>query len=186
MKTEIELHKQRVEYVFKQSTRARRIWLTVKCDGTFLVTAPPRMDPQRVASFIHQKADWVLSKIDYFKKNPGVVVKASIKDFKLHKSAALRLARARLEHFNKIYGFTYKKVSIRRQHTRWGSCSREGNLSFNFQIIHLPPHLSDYIIVHEICHLKEFNHSKKFWALVEKAVPNHLQIRKEFKHINLR
>ncbi len=72
---------------------------------------------------------------------------------------------------NVHYGFEYKKVAIRDQKRRWGSCSKSGNLNFNYRILFLPPHLADYIIVHELCHLKEFNHGKNFWTLVGQAVP---------------
>jgi hypothetical protein len=64
---------------------------------------------------------------------------------------------------------------------RWGSCSKKGNLNFNYKIALLPQRHSDYVIVHELCHLREFNHSKKFWDLVEQAVPNHRALRTELK-----
>ena len=67
--------------------------------------------------------------------------------------------------------------------TRWGSCSKKGTLNFNYKIALLSPELRDYIIVHELCHLGEFNHSSKFWLLVEKTVPNYKTLRKQIKQI---
>jgi predicted metal-dependent hydrolase len=98
-----------------------------------------------------------------------------------HKSQALYLAKVRLEHFNQFYNFKYNKVTIRNQISRWGSCSKRGNLNFNYRIALLPEELRDYIIVHELCHLGEFNHSKNFWALVEKTIPNWSELRKKLK-----
>ena len=101
-----------------------------------------------------------------------------------NKDSALNLAITRINHFNKIYNFLYNKITIRNQSSRWGSCSRKGNLSFNYRLALLPPELADYIIVHELCHLGEFNHSKKFWDLVEKAIPNWPKLRAELKVYN--
>ncbi|QQR50316.1 M48 family metallopeptidase [Candidatus Nomurabacteria bacterium] len=82
---------------------------------------------------------------------------------------------------NTHYGYKVGRVSIRNTKSRWGSCSKQGNLNFNYKILFLPPHIADYIIVHELCHIKEFNHSANFWNLVAELVPNHSAIRKELK-----
>jgi len=84
---------------------------------------------------------------------------------------------SRIEYWNSFYHVSYKRVFIRNQRTRWGSCSSLGNLNFNSRIMRLPPELRDYIIVHELCHLKEFNHSALFWNLVSKTIPD-FKIRK--------
>jgi predicted metal-dependent hydrolase len=83
------------------------------------------------------------------------------------------LVHARLAHFNTVYGFTLRKVFIKNHKSRWGSCSAKGNLNFNYKLVFLPPEVADYIIVHELCHLGEFNHSPKFWALVLRALPDY-------------
>ena len=107
--------------------------------------------------------------------------KGKKKDFLMHQEHARGLAEERLAHFNTYYGFVYYTISIRNQKTRWGSCSRKGNLNFNYKIAVLPQRQSDYIIVHELCHLKELNHSKKFWDLVAATVPDYRAIRAELK-----
>lgn len=98
-----------------------------------------------------------------------------------HRTRALELVSSRLTHFNSVYNFSYKKITIKNQFSRWGSCSRKGNLNFNYRIALLAPELADYIIVHELCHLGEFNHSKKFWDLVATTVPNWRELRATLK-----
>lgn len=101
------------------------------------------------------------------------------KDYLAHKEKARIIVRDKLILHNHYYQFTYKKIAIRNQHTRWGSCSKRGNLNFHYRIAHLPEHLQDYLIVHELCHLTVFNHSKKFWDLVAETIPDHGTRRKE-------
>lgn len=96
-------------------------------------------------------------------------------------AAARQLVESRLPELNKTYGFRYARVSIRSQRARWGSASSRGNLSFNYRIVYLPLELQDLIIAHELCHLREMNHSPAFWALVEKAVPDYKRLRRELR-----
>lgn len=109
------------------------------------------------------------------------VKKTSHEDYMSHKIRAYELAVSRLEYFNTFYNFKYKNITIKNTVTRWGSCSRQGNLNFNYRITTLPSDLSDYIIVHELCHLGEFNHSKNFWSLVARTIPNYKLLRAELK-----
>lgn len=95
------------------------------------------------------------------------------KHFLKHKELARKIVKNKIEHFNSFYNFSFNRISIKNQKLRWGSCSKKGNLNFNYRIIFLPQPLSDYLIAHELCHLGEFNHSRKFWNLVEKTVPNY-------------
>lgn len=113
------------------------------------------------------------------------VSSVSRKSFIEHKEGARILVRERLEHFNTVYNFKYNKIAIRNQRSRWGSCSKKGNLNFNYRIALLPEKLSDYIIVHELCHIGEFNHSQKFWDLVAKTVPDYCEKRAALRRIRL-
>ena len=103
--------------------------------------------------------------------------------FELHKENARLLIHHRLKHFAPLCGVIYKRVSIRNQRRRWGSCSSLGNLNFNYRLIFLPRVLCDYVIVHELCHLKQMNHGPNFWAEVEKVLPNYLTLEAELKII---
>lgn len=102
----------------------------------------------------------------------------SKKAYLTYKETARTLVTERLAHFNKHYGLTWGTVSIRDQRTRWGSCSKRGNLNFNYRLALLPTPLADYVIVHELCHRGEFSHSKAFWALVAQTIPDHSARRK--------
>jgi len=105
----------------------------------------------------------------------------SKKEYKEYKGKALALAISRIQYFNQKSEFKFNKINIKNQKTCWGSCSRRGNLNFNYKIALLPERLADYIVVHELCHLKEFNHSRKFWNLVAEIIPDYLERKKDLK-----
>ena len=95
--------------------------------------------------------------------------------------AALEDIPKRLEKFAPLVGATYGRVTIRNQRTRWGSCSAKGNLNFNCLLMLCPEAVRDYVVVHELCHRKELNHSLRFWAEVEKVLPGYKVQRKWLK-----
>jgi hypothetical protein len=80
-------------------------------------------------------------------------------------------------------GITYGRISVRDQKTRWGSCSSKGNLNFNYRLYYMPQHLMDYVIIHELSHRKQMNHSKLFWAEVQKYCPNYKKCVNELKNV---
>ncbi len=108
------------------------------------------------------------------------------KHYQINKNSARALIMARINYFAQAYGVTTKRIAIRNQKTRWGSCSKAGNLNFNYKLIFLSPDLIDYVIVHELCHLIEFNHSPKFWLQVAKAIPDYGNLRKKLQKVDLR
>lgn len=90
---------------------------------------------------------------------------------------------ARAEQLARKYGFNFSKVIIKGQKTRWGSCSIRKNLSFNYKLMRYREEVIDYVIIHELCHLREMNHSKRFWALVEGICPDYKSLKKELKKL---
>lgn len=90
-----------------------------------------------------------------------------------HREAARELVLARLQHFNQHYGLKWNRVAIRNQRRCWGSCTSLKNLNFNYKLLLLPPHLCDYIIVHELCHLAHLHHRQEFWDLVAEQMPDY-------------
>lgn len=104
-------------------------------------------------------------------------------DYLKRKEAARSLVNAKLAFYNAEYGFTWMRVAIRNQRSRWGSCSRKGNLNFHYRIIDLPDDIADYIIVHELCHLNALHHRKEFWDLIARTIPDHRQKRMRLRQI---
>jgi len=100
-----------------------------------------------------------------------------------NKEIARNLIHSRLEYWAPICGVSYKKVAIRNQKRSWGSCSSLGNLNFSYKLLFLPHCLRDYIIIHELCHLKELNHGPKFWAEVSNVMPEYKNYIKELRTI---
>lgn len=185
MKKQISIQGKKLAYTLRKSKRARRMRIAVYTDSAIVVTTPFSLQQTIIEQFIREKSGWLISKIAFFKQFKGrSIFSNNKKDYLKHKESAYTLAIERVNHFNKIYNFKFNKINIKNQKTRWGSCSRKGNLNFNYKIALLPRRIADYIIVHEVCHLGEFNHSKKFWKLVEKAIPNYTQIRDELKNGN--
>lgn len=107
------------------------------------------------------------------------------KHYKQHKETAREIITKLVQRFASIYGVKIGRVSVRNQKTRWGSCSKLGNLNFNYKLIFLPEDLRNYIVIHEICHLIEFNHSKKFWAYVENTTSNYKELRRRLRNTRI-
>ena len=137
----------------------------------------------KLKKFIQQKSDWILKRVNEGRDN--ILIKASKSDYHKLKEEVRSFATERVDRFNRLYNYSYNKIYIRNQKTRWGSCSAKKNLNFNYKIIKLPQKMADYIIVHELCHLKELNHSQNFWNLVAYTIPDYKEIRKEFRKIRL-
>ena len=168
-----------IGYTLKRSPRSRTMRLAVYPDARVVVTASPFFGIDAIERFVAKHSSWIQKQLESSKGKTVIRIRRG--DILVLKSRALALASARCEYFAGVYGFNYRKISIRAQKSRWGSCSLSGNLSFNYKIAVLPPALADYIVVHELCHLREMNHSKKFWALVAKAIPEHKKLRKELR-----
>ena len=114
-----------------------------------------------------------------------VYPRRSKRDYIKYKEVARVLAKSRIAYYNTLYRFRVNRVAIKNSRSRWGSCSKKGNLNFNYKIALLSAELADYVIVHELCHLGEFNHSPKFWKLVAQAIPNYKVLKKKFKRMSL-
>jgi len=183
MEKQITLQNKKVSYTLKKSRRARRLRLAVYCDGSVVATMPHYFQESMVEKFIQDKTKWLLAKINFFRRFKGQpIAHHGKRDYLKHKDRALALAKEKVAHFNEFFGFKFNKINIKNQKTRWGSCSKSGNLNFNYKILFLPEKQRDYIIVHELCHLKELNHSGLFWRLVAETFPQWAAAKKELKN----
>ena len=170
-----------MEYKLKVSKRAKYMRLEVRRGGELVVTIPQGLDLSFVERFINKKASWIADKLHYFESlKDKVFLNNSKREHLKYKEKARELAKSRITHYNNLYQFKINRISIKNTKSRWGSCSKKGNLNFNYKIALLPQELADYVIVHELCHLGEFNHSKKFWKLVSLTIPNYKKLKSRF------
>ena len=182
----ITIGSETIEYTLRSGRRLRRLCLSVYRDGRVALSAPLRLSQKRIEAFLSAQAHWILAKREHLLGLPPVVVRPDNRpEYLANKARAHDLITQRLQHFNSLYGFRFNKISIRNQKTRWGSCSAKANLNFNYKIVFLAPRLADYIIVHELCHLKEMNHSRRFWDLVSLAISDYSDLRNDLKRSGL-
>jgi len=173
-----------IQYTVRTSKRARYMRLAVYCDGAVVLTAPAGVDTSVIERFFEDKKLWILKKIEAFRSAGLKLVRIQhAGDYRNRKNEALALVLDRVAHYNKTLGVSYNSLRIKNQKSCWGSCSRKRNININYRILHLPKEMQDYIIVHELCHLKEFNHSKRFWSLVETLVPDYRDVRARLKRL---
>ena len=186
MNKTITVNQENIDYILKTSLRARRTRLAVFCDGRVVVTAPRNLEQKHIDEFITKHTEWITKKINHYKTlGYKLFLKNSKSDFKKHKQEAQKYVEEKVQLFNQFYKFKYNSITIKNQKTRWGSCSKRGNLNFNYNTYLLPENLADYIVVHEICHLSEFNHGKKFWDLVSQCIPDYKELRSELKKVGM-
>ena len=105
----------------------------------------------------------------------------SQEDYRSYQIAAGQALQERTAFFAEIMGVDYGRITVRDQRTRWGSCSAKGNLNFNWRLILAPGEVLDYVVVHELAHRREMNHSKRFWSLVEMVLPDYERRRRWLK-----
>lgn len=182
--TSIIFNGEEIPYTLKLQSRTNYIRITIKRDGKITVSAPRRASKDFIQKSLNERKDWILIKREYYRSLPPLPLLADTKkEYEKHKESALIFVKKKIQEINTTYNFTYNEVHIKNQKTLWGSCSRRGNLNFNYKIALIRDELADYIVAHELCHLKEFNHGEAFWNLVAQTIPNHKELRKELKAI---
>ena len=153
--------------LIRSDRRSKGIQITA--EGV-VVRAPRRMSEAEVDRFVRSKRDWIER---HLAKVPPAQPKFSDEELRRLADEALKRIPERVRHFAPLVGVTYGSITIRNQRTRWGSCSGKGNLNFNCLLMLTPDHVIDYVVVHELCHRLEMNHSAKFWAQVERVLPSY-------------
>ena len=168
-----------MEYEWIRSAR-KTMSLEVRPDKRVIVRTPMRYGRARGERFVREKQDWILQvqqnmerKEKEREKRKENLPQWTRKDYEQHKRLAAQVLEQKAAFFAQKMGVDYGRISIRDQKTRWGSCSVKGNLNFNWRLILAPEQVLDYVVVHELAHRKEMNHSKKFWNLVEAVLPDY-------------
>lgn len=149
--------------------------LQIKPDGSIIVRAPMRLPEREIRSFLKEKSDWIdkhLAKV-LAAREAGENAPLTAQDIRELADKALESIPPRVQYYAARMGVTYGRITIRNQSTRWGSCSSQGNLNFNCLLMLTPAEILDYVIVHELAHRKQMNHSDAFWAEVAKVFPDY-------------
>ena len=155
-----------IPYTLVRSDR-KTISIVIKPTGEVEVRCPKKCSRRDVEAFLISKAAWIQGHLEKIAERPAVAVLSEAEQKALAKQAA-QILPSKVQHFAAEIGVSYGRITIRSQRTRWGSCSVKGNLNFNCLLMLCPEEVQDYVVVHELCHRKEMNHSAAFWAEVEK------------------
>ncbi|MCR4739294.1 MAG: M48 family metallopeptidase [Lachnospiraceae bacterium] len=165
-------------------SRRKTIQIEVKSDLRVIVRAPLRASKRSIVQFIEEKQDWIeksLIKMQERRDEQPVQEKFTPQEIKDLKEKARAWIPGVVDGYAEMMGLTYGRISIRTQRSRWGSCSAKGNLNFNCVLMLLPEEIREYVIVHELCHIRELNHSARFWNEVEKYCPDYRTLRKRLR-----
>lgn len=163
------------ELQFVRHSRARRYVISVRDDGTVRVTVPRWGSTREAREFAEREWLWIEKQRARFESpasEPDPAVLRALRE------RAKRELPARLMELARRYGLGVSRVSIRNQRWRWGSCSRNGHICLNWRLVTMPDAVRDYVLIHELMHLRRMDHSPKFWKLVEAACPDFRDARK--------
>lgn len=161
-------------------SKRRTIGLEVQADGKVLIRVPKGITKKALMDFVNERQEWIVEKwflVETRRQRKAARPKADYEENPEVEAFYRRAARKKIVEqtawYAKIMGVTYGRISIRAAKTRWGSCSGEGNLNFHWKLILMPPEILDYVVVHELAHRKQMNHSALFWAEVGKVLPDY-------------
>ena len=158
--------------------RTKNIGIRVKPGGLVVVTSPRWVSKKAIEEAILHKELWI-------KKQIQTMQSLDTKNLlSKYKARSLKLIKLLLDRYNKFYQLNYIKISVRNQSSKWGSCSKSGNLNFNYRFLFLDSELQNYLVVHELCHLKYLNHSPAFWQLVAQTIPNYKILSKKLRNLH--
>ena len=170
---------------FVSSSRARRVSVSVRMPGRIRVAVPRGVSMAQAEAFVLQKRGWILKHLARMRRwELEESIDETIK-LRLSETEARRMLRSRVEELAGLYGFSYNRVFIRSQKTRWGSCSGKNNINLNLKLATLPDMLRDYVILHELVHTRIKNHGRDFWRELGKFVGDARGLRNRLNRISL-
>lgn len=163
-------------------SQRKTLAIQISAQGKVTVRAPRRMPLYEIRAFVEMKRPWIEAHLQRIQaRKQEAIIPFAPAELAAMKQAAGPDMTKRVEHYAAILGVNYGKITVRCQKTRWGSCSSKGNLNFNTLLVCCPEGVRDYVAVHELCHLKELNHSPRFWALVESIMSDYKAQKKWLK-----
>lgn len=162
----------KIPYILHQSRR-KTIAIKITREGV-LVYAPYRIGVEQIDHFVESKRSWIEKKLKAQMERPRLPAFSEAERNGLRRQAR-RVLSEKTAFYAKQLGVSYDRIFIRSQRTRWGSCSGKGNLNYNCLLMLAPDAVQDYVVVHELCHLRQMNHSPDFWRLVESVLPDYRQ-----------
>jgi len=164
-------------------TKRKTLALYVRQDGRLEVRAPLRTSKAYIDSFVSQKQDWIentRNKLSARHSNKKTI-ELTRQDELRYKNQAKGYFLQKCRHFAEQMGLNHGSVKVNSARTRWGSCNRNGDINFTYRLLFAPEELIDYVVVHELAHTKEMNHSERFWRIVEQTMPDYKARRKKLK-----
>ena len=174
-----------MNYEIIRSSR-KTLALEITRDGQLKVRAPYKVSRKEIQNFVKSKESWIFKHLKRIEETKAEQPEPlSSEEIEKLVQKAPQVLPEKVEHYARIIGVTYGRITIRNQKTRWGSCSSKGNLNFNCQLMRLPEELQDYVVVHELCHRKEMNHSSDFWKEVEYIMPDYQERRARLKQVRV-
>ena len=172
-----------MEFEIRRSSR-RTMVIEVTAQAQVIVRAPLGMSDRQIRRFVEEKTDWIRKsqeKIRQREAQQGACEKLSGEEIRRLADQALAELPRRVAYYAPQVGVDYGRITIRNQRSRWGSCSARGNLNFNCLLMLTPEEVRDYVVVHELCHRREMNHSPRFWQEVERILPDYKERRRWLK-----
>lgn len=164
-----------------QKENRKTLAITITQEGSLLIKAPFQIKETEIERFIKQKRYWIYKQTKcVLEENKNRIYRSEEEEQKLRKQAREVLTK-RTDYYKKILKVDYQRIRIGNQKTRWGSCSSIGTISYNWHLILMPERILDYVVVHELCHLVEMNHSPAFWKRVSEVIPDYKSRRKWLK-----
>lgn len=162
-------------------SRRKTLAVQVKRDGSVVVRCPLWVSDEEAKEFVQKHQEWIVRNRQAVlnrKEARAVYTKEQVREYRRH--ARWMLAQKTWQWAQQMQ-VTYAKISVRQQAARWGSCSGKGNLNYNWKLALLPEALVDYVVVHELAHRREMNHSPAFWKLVEEQLPDYRERRERLR-----
>ena len=160
-----------MNYTIKRSSR-KTLGIYIK-SGEVEVRAPMRVSERRIDKFVEKNKQWIQKQLKKHAERKSSLPELTEDETKTARKKARSILQDKLDYWSQITGLEYNQLRLKENSTNWGSCSTKRNINLDWRLTLLPEPICDYVILHEVCHLKEMNHGPRFWSLVERYMPEY-------------